>query len=356
MEYSEEVIKSAVERFISDEASIEEISKDIGVTTSTIYSWLTPENCPKDEESLKELSKRIRELMRQKRLPEARQICENFIDNDVIHSQLVTILIEQGELKKAEELCNRFKNQMTMKSQLVTILLKQGRTPEAKKMCENFKDEEGMQSQLINILKREGNIAEVKAICERFKDSEIIQFQLLMVLMAEGNLREAKQICKRFKDTENIQRQLPRILIKENSHKSIGIYFLEEISQIIAKAQEKREIQNNSYVEDLKKLELISRRKVGDLRARMELVVLLKKYGLNDFVEKQLQEENEIYQDVYRLILFAKDNPNYRRNQLSKSQLVKGIKSKILLNGGNLSYAYELINKAIKRAPEQLSL
>lgn len=264
--------------------------------------------------------------MRQKRLPEARQICENFIDNDVIHSQLVTILMEQGELKKAEELCNRFKDQITMQSQLVTILLRQRRIAEAKEICENFKDEEGMQSQLINISKR------------------------------EGNLREAKQICKRFKDTENIQRQLPRILFRENSHKSIGIYFLEEISQIIAKAQEKREIQNNSYVEDLKKLELISRRKVGDLRARMEFVVLLKKYGLNDFVEKQLQEENEIYQDVYRLILFARDNPNYSRGQLSKSQLVKGIKSKILLNGGNASYAYQLIDKATKREPKGPSL
>jgi hypothetical protein len=354
MEYSVEVIKNAVERFINDEY-IEDISKDIGVATSTIYSWLTPENCPKDEESLKALSKRIKELIRQKKFSEARIICENFIDNEIICSQLVTILIGQGELKAAKEICNKFKNQVAIQSQLVTILLKQGNIPEAKKICEDFKDDDGMQSQLINILRKEGNISEIKKICERFKDSEILQFQLLMILMDEGDLKAAKEICNRFKDTENIQRQLPRILIRENKYKSIGTFFVEEISQIRDKAQEKREANDNSYVEDLKKLDLISRRTVGDLRARMELVLLLKKYGLNDFVEKQLHDENEIYQEMYRLILFAKDNPNYNRGKLVKSKLVQGIKNKIISNGGNTPYAFELIDKAIKREPKEQS-
>ena len=350
MIYSEEVIKSVINRFIDDESDIEEISTELDVSKSVVCGWLTPENGINDDESLKKLSKRVRELVRQKKFSEARQICGNFSDDKIIQSQLVTILIEQNELKEAKKICSRFSEHTPIQSQLVTILLKEGNVLEAKKICEKFKDDEGLQSYLAKILKFEGNRSEAKKICENFRDGEAIQSQLVKLLVEEDELEEAKAICDRFKDSEILQEQLQRILIKKNRKKSMGEFFADETSQVMIKAKERGEM------EDVKSIGDIRRCIVGDLRARMQFVMLLKKYGMNDVVQMRLKEDDEIYQEIYRLLLFARDNPDFSQTRIFKLKFVKSLKNKIMLNGGSLRYATEIINKTIKRDTEEHDL
>ena len=74
---------------------------------------------------------------------------------------------------------------------------------------------------------------------------------------------------------------------------------------------------------------------------------------MNDVIEERLQLENEIYQDVCRLVLFTRDNPDFSKNKLSRSKLAKDLKHKIMLKCGDEEYASNILNKAMGMCVEE---
>ena len=328
MAYSVEVMKSAVERFLNDE-NIDQISKELRVSANTIYGWLTPDNVPSDAETQKKLSMKIKGLYKSKKYNEAKKICERFVDNPVIQSQLVSILIGESSFDKAERICRKFKDYAPLQSQLVRIFVKKGKIEEAKEICEKFKDHAPIQSQLVRILINQGDLDKAQKICDKFADDKVIKTELMPMLSELIKAEEA------------------------NKRKTIGEVFAKEIEQI--KTNLKRQL-GDSNTEEIEKLELISQRGNSDLRAKMQFLIYLNRYGLADVAEKRFKVENEIYQEIYRIVLFSKDNPNFSKNKLVRSKAVKDIRHTIILNGGNEEYADELINKAMKSEVKEPSL
>ena len=392
MTYSVEIIKNVLQRVINGE-NVEEVSKDMGISVSLIHSWLNYENDPNNEHSFKKVSNKIKKLIEMGKISEAKEMCAQFKDYAVIQSQLVKILINEGKTGEAKEICERFSDYPVIQSQLVTILINEGKTRKAKEICEKFKEHIPLQSQLVRILVNEGKIDEAKKICESFKDHAPLQSQLVTILMSEGKIDEAKKICEKFKEYAPLQSQLIVILIEEgnleqakemcakpignaemrkklmavlekqaklrdelndeNKVKTIGQVFAKEILQIMGKLEKKSKLEknaDNSYAEDLRKLALVSKKDSNDLRAKMQLLTYLLKYGMSDVAQKQLKAENEIYQEIYRMVLFARDNTDFSRNKLLRSRMVKDIKHQIMMSGGNAEYATELLDKAVSRA------
>ena len=326
MAYSKELIKNAVERFLDGE-DIEKISKETGLSKEVLYSWITPEIGSEDKDFQKKVSMKVRELIEKRELYEAQRICERFGDNRIIQSQLVTILITKRKFDKAKEICKKFSGHIPMQSQLVTLLVKEGNFEEAQRICERFPNHIPLQSQLITILKNQGRLEEAKKICARFPNDAGISSKLESILNKESKL--------------------------EAGEMTLGQMFSREISQIIARIGKQLKLEGSKDKSDIETLKLIGQSGENDFRAKMQLISYLKRYGMNEVIEERLQLENEIYQDIYRLVLFSQDNPDFSKNKLTRSKLVKDIKHKIMLKCGDEEYASSILNKAMGMGIEE---
>ena len=314
---------------------------------------------------LNELIQIIKKLIMNNEIDKAMEICkrEEFKDIIAIQSQLITILLKKGRIKEAKEICNRekFKGNVTIQSQYITILLGEKRTEEAIEICnrEKFKNNPTIQSRLIKILIKKRSIKEIKEICNReaFKGNTMIQTQLITILLQEGEIEEAKKICERdeLKDNAEIQAKLLTILYMEERIKgqdnteTIGDRFGGEISSIIRNLQEQQKNEQG----EIRKLERMAKMPYRDIRARMQLVIYLNRYGMGEIAEQRLKNESQIYQEIYRLVFVAQDRKDIIEKDLKKSRLIHSLKRQIIVTGGNGEYAEELIDKAIKKGQEE---
>ena len=106
---------------------------------------------------------------------------------------------------------------------------------------------------------------------------------------------------------------------EKNNFVTIGSDFIEEISKLKAK------MSMNSDMKMLDKIEIIEEKDSTDMRSRLELVLLLKKFGMEDVVEKRLSMENEIYNNI---------NKFYKLKNQKSDLSVKKIKEGILKTVG----------------------
>ena len=339
-------------------------------------------------------------LMREGRFEEAKKIWEReeFKNSEGIQSQLITILMREERLEEARRICERkeFKNSKVIQSQLINIR-KLIRRHERYSTIVRQKSLSGEQQDFLDYIKAKiyNNEFDENTINEIRQSQDIDEWEKSILLLAvyyrQRNRtlfdQELKSAKKSFKeDKEKIKKlnilanslsfvktilnfsafdvllgkehremstdeEKEKSQVKEQTQKNeetIGDIFKEEISKIVKQAQGQKGIGQ----EEFKKLELISKSPYNDIRARMQLIIYLNKYGMSGIVGQRLKNENRIYQEVLRLVLIANDRPGIDEKNLRSSVTVQNVRRQIIMTGGDKKYADEVIERAIKRGKE----
>ena len=237
MAYSEEV-KNEAKEMLAKGKKVKQVSEEMKISVATIYKWkkeVEEKTVEKIEERyLKsqsnkpiqdaiDTSKEIKKLIGLKRFNEAMRLTEKYLENPVIQSQRVKILIINRKYQEAKRIGRReeFINDAPIQSQMITIVIKEGDLEEAKRIGrrEEFINNMPTQSQMITLAIKEGDLEEAKRIGRReeFINNAPIQSQMITIAIKEGDLEKAKKIGKRkeFINNEQIQSQMITIAIKE---------------------------------------------------------------------------------------------------------------------------------------------
>lgn len=135
---------------------------------------------------------------------------------------------------------------------------------------------------------------------------------------------------------------------KLNKESTIGIVFKDEIRQVQASAYAKANnsigTEQKNFIYDLDMTELLAEKDVSNLRARMQMVMLLRKYGMPEVARDKLSLESEIYEDINHMVFQKKKDSQY-----NNSGNLKKIMENIEKIEGDNDYAYQLVNKALKQ-------
>lgn len=171
------------------------------------------------------------------------------------------------------------------------------------KVIESTKNEDS--KKIVEIVKKEKKEEMNKDIegSEKMKEKN----QKNVIVSIPNNNSKVKKSSKNKKKEE------------KNNFVTIGSDFIEEISKLKAK------MSMNSDMKMLDKIEIIEEKDSTDMRSRLELVLLLKKFGMEDVVEKRLSMENEIYNNI---------NKFYKLKNQKSDLSVKKIKEGILKTVG----------------------
>lgn len=191
MTYDETEKKKVLVR-LAKNIDVEDISLELNVSVTTIYEWRKRYEA---EIFFIKTSLEVRDLVRQKKYNEALEICsrEEFLHNNILQSQRVTLLMLQKKYNKALEICSKeeFLNHEVMQSQRVTILIILKRYDEALEICsrEDFLNDEPLQSQRITVLMIQRRYDEALEICNReeFLNSASLKNQKEKVLIQQGD-------------------------------------------------------------------------------------------------------------------------------------------------------------------------
>lgn len=287
MAYSKEVKENVLHRIKIGE-KIADISKDTGITATTIYRWKENEDEEKRKfEKAKKASEQIKELIEQGELEKAEGLCGKFPDNLIIQSQHVNILIKIGtkeSLEEATEICEKCLQNKNISMKQKEIFEKQYANAQLKKisilvkedfegaieMCERFLQNEDISMKqkelfkrqyisahlnLIEMLRREGKSEEAIEVTEKFPENSFVQSQRVALLIKKGtkeSKEEAIEIMEKFPEDPVIQSQHVKILIKIGTKES-----LKKVKEICENFLQ-NEIFQRQYEKAQERLKLIS--------------------------------------------------------------------------------------------------
>ena len=142
----------------------------------------------------KEISKRIKDLIKERKFYIAKKLGEAYLEDEIIQSQMVTIAIRERDYERAKKIGEKFPNDEAIQSQMVTIAVREGDFNRAKKIGEKFPNAESIQSQMITIEIRERDYERAKETTNMKKDID----EIIISRITSNNGNE-KRILHRLK-------------------------------------------------------------------------------------------------------------------------------------------------------------
>lgn len=368
MSYTVAVKEKMQERIIKGE-SIKELSKESGISVSTLYNWKKQINLntkeqklisknnknietePLDEEVKK--SKEIKKLIKLGKLNYAYDLTLKYPYNSIIQSQRIKILIIKKKYFDAKEIGNRpeFKNDAPIQTQIRNLEViyedyKNISKIDNNKLNDGFKKETESTSEekFINTIKTMlyfGKIDEdiLKKIEERKDISEYIKTILLLSICEKTkSIQLAKKIHKEAKEKQDLEKKeistlniiMERIKTKNKGIFDLGLYdeilnwrFDADLFEKIE--QEKKREESNEEKEMMeakaKKQKLVTRteskaennKKVKSQQTKSTIKkvsatnLVREKINLKEInIQSEKEERQPIYEDINRLLVRLK--------------------------------------------------
>lgn len=261
--------------------SISEISTELNIPISTIYSW---QNENSEEIEMIKASLKIRELIRNGNYMEALEFAseDKFNGCFPIQSQKITCLIKLGRINKALTMCNedRFKDVFVIQSQKITCLIYFRRFDEAFSLCneDRFSNYSPIQNQKRYLIKK----FESKSSQSQNHNNKINKEKLLTLLQSirdkETSLEELNNL-----DLPDYQKAILTMAIYEveNYDISVAIFFLKSLKQ--------KYNNNRNMLNIIKKLNerLKTKRKLFDINFYLKLLNTPVEEPKNNYIEEE---------------------------------------------------------------------
>lgn len=158
-----------------------------------------------------------------------------------------------------------------------------------------------------------------------------------------------KEICKTLENQSETDKsrkneeatQIPKAQSKEVpievAEKNINTMFAEELIKLKDKIAYKKQ---EDLTHDFDMVERTEQKPITDFRAKLELILLFRKYGMKSVADNRLKLESEIYDDVNEMYCAQKRNPKF-----DNTKSVETIMKKIAKVKGNNEYAYQILEK-----------
>ena len=145
--------------------------------------------------------------------------------------------------------------------------------------------------------------------------------------------------------TSNSQKEKKNKNKKDKKKKdTFGTLYKSEITVMKAKINGKANSSNINYIKEFSILENLEEKSITDLRAKMQFIMYLRKYGMDDLAKKDFSEEYEIYNLINNMMTLKRANPNYDDSKILEEIIDKASK----LEGDN-EYIYTLLDNATKK-------
>lgn len=135
---------------------------------------------------------------------------------------------------------------------------------------------------------------------------------------------------------------------------TIGEVFDSEISKmkmdILLKHSSDALTQNQKLelLEEFDRLENIEDTVMDNFRAKMQMVLFLRKYDMKSVADSKLEAESEIYDDINKMYSLQRNNPDF-----DCSEFAKNIMNKVAKIQGDNQFAYKLLDKVIEKGDER---
>lgn len=126
---------------------------------------------------------------------------------------------------------------------------------------------------------------------------------------------------------------------------TIHTIFADELIQLKAKIAYKNQ---DDTMHDFDVTEIIENKPLTDFRAKMQTILLFRKYGMKSVTDEKLKVESQIYDDINQMYFYQKRNPEY-----DNTKLLEEIMKKISKVQGNNEYAYELVDEVLEKGRDR---
>lgn len=293
-------IKLNVLDMLSKKSSVKEVSEYYNISPSTIYSW------KKDE---KFISKFIKEKIKNQKFREALVLADQYPDNNVIVSQLITcyLKLEKNDIAKEiafDMVINKKTKNKAIKSQLMKCYISLKEYDNAYLFFLENTNDLYIKSQMIQCYISQRKFKEALEIINDGEITEIIKSQLMTIYIEINKFDEAIEFAKNNPDNEIIQNKL--------------LYCYKKQKKYLNKLKEK----NKDYNENKLQNTFVER----NFTVEDEYVILEKiknKTVTYDELEESIKDLNSLSKIIFKCAYLENSNKSMKTDMIKKLNYLK---------------------------------
>ena len=223
---------------------------------------------------------------------------------------------------------------------------------EIKKKEQEEKEKQEKQEEIVQqeenkiiVIQQESIKEEDKKVEEKQEEKEEVQIKEIKIIPNMQN----SEVRKKVKKNKNKEKEKNKSKNVENKEElTMNDVYKEEIFEVKKQINIRANTSNINYIKEFNAVDNLEEKSAKDLRAKMQLVMYLRKYGKDKIAEESMPQEYEIYDLINKMLMYKRADSKY-----DDSEILEEIMSKVEKIDGNNEYIYELIEKAYKKNEEQ---
>ena len=212
---------------------------------------------------------------------------------------------------------------------------------EVAKQKEEIRKENIEENKVKEIQEEARKIEEVKAD----KEEKILEQKVV------SNNQNSEVSIKKVKKNKNKEKEKAKEKkkdIEKQEELTMNDVYKDEIFEVKKQINIRANTSNINYIKEFNAVDNLEDKSAKDLRAKMQLVMYLRKYGKDKMAEESMPQEYEIYDLINKMLMYKRADSKY-----DDSEILGEILDKVSKIDGNNEYIYELIEKAYKKNGEQ---